>query len=135
MNEVVLADLNIGGKSTPTMMKADRNGFFYVANRESGKLISAEKFIYANLADKIDLETIRPVEVVKMRPKATNKADGVCPNLVGGKNWQPMSFNPKTGLVYMNTNNICMSMKDIDVEYERGQYYLGNAAFISNTPT
>ena len=60
-----------------------------------------------------------------MRPTATNKADGVCPNLVGGKNWQPMSFNPKTGLVYMNTNNICMSMKDIDVEYKRGQFYLG----------
>ena len=86
VNEIVLADLNIGGLVTPGMMKADRNGFFYVANRESGKLISPKKFIYANWADKIDLATTRPVEVVKMRPTATNKAEGVCPNWVGGKN-------------------------------------------------
>ena len=86
VNEIVLADLNIGGLVTPAMMKADRNGFFYVANRESGKLISPKKFFYANWADKIDLATTRPVEVVKMRPTATNKAEGVCPNWVGGKN-------------------------------------------------
>lgn len=68
VNEVVLADLKIGGKLTPAMMKADRNGFFYVANREDGNLISAEKFIYVNWAEKIDLATTRPVEVVSMRP-------------------------------------------------------------------
>ncbi len=61
LNELVLADLNIGGNVTPTMMKADRNGFFYVANRESGKLISAEKFIYAKWAGVISGEGIAAI--------------------------------------------------------------------------
>ena len=50
VNELVLADLKIGGKTVPAMMKADRNGFFYVANRETGKVVSAEKYVPTNWA-------------------------------------------------------------------------------------
>lgn len=50
VNEAVLVDLDIGGQKTPAMMKADRNGFFYVINRQSGKLLSAEPFVYVNWA-------------------------------------------------------------------------------------
>ncbi len=125
VNENLLADLNIGGKTVPVSMKADRNGFFYVNNRETGELISAEAFIYQNWAKGIDLATGRPIEVPEMRPNLTNRAMNVCPNLVGGKNWQPMSFNPNTGLVYIPTINICMDMQDTEVEYNRGSFYLG----------
>jgi len=125
VNELVLADLKIAGKSTPTYMKADRNGFFYVVNRESGKIVSAEKYVPTTWASKIDLETGHPVEVADQRPGPNHPVKGVCPNLIGGKNWQPMSFNPDTGLVYIPTNNVCMDWSVSEVNYKRGVFYLG----------
>jgi PQQ-dependent dehydrogenase (methanol/ethanol family) len=125
VNEAVLADLKIGGADTPVLMKADRNGFFYVANREDGKLISAKTFVPTNWAKSIDLKTALPVEDPAKRPRMDFKAENVCPNLVGGKNWQPMAFSKDTGLVYIPSNNICMDITDTEVEYKRGSFYLG----------
>ena len=125
VNELVLADLKINGQTVPAMMKADRNGFFYVANRETGKLISAEKFVPVNWASKIDVATAKPVEDPDKRPGVNHPAKDICPNLLGGKNWQPMSYNPQTGYVYIPSNNICMDWSVSDVNYRRGVFYLG----------
>src|SRR5207247_1811936 len=62
VNEAVLADLRVGGQTVPALMKADRNGFFYVLNRETGKLVSAEPFVEVNWAKSIDKSTGRPIE-------------------------------------------------------------------------
>jgi PQQ-dependent dehydrogenase (methanol/ethanol family) len=124
VNELVFAD--IGGK--PVVMQANRNGFFYVLDRATGKLISANKFIPAtNWASDIDLKTGMPNETpgdVK-RPGMKRKAVDVCPNLIGGKNWMPMSYDKQTGLVYIPTMNLCMDMEGIQTEYKRGTFYLG----------
>jgi glucose dehydrogenase len=48
----------------------------------------------------------------------------VCPNLLGGKNWMPMSYNKQTGLVYIPTMNLCMDMEGVQEDYKRGQFYL-----------
>jgi PQQ-dependent dehydrogenase (methanol/ethanol family) len=125
VNELLLADLKIGGANTPVLMKADRNGFFFVANRETGKMISAEKYVYANWAKKFDLSTMRAEEDPDKRPGPGHPAKDICPNLIGGKNWQPMSFNPQTGLVYIPANNVCMDWSVSDVSYKRGVFYLG----------
>nr|WP_294513920.1 PQQ-dependent dehydrogenase, methanol/ethanol family [uncultured Rhodopila sp.] len=126
VNELLLTDLKIAGKETPVGLKADRNGFFYVLNRETGKLISAEKFVPTNWATKIDPATTRPVEDPDKRPGPNHAAKNICPNLIGGKNWQPMSFSPKTGFVYIPSNNICQDMSELkDVEYRKGVFYLG----------
>jgi PQQ-dependent dehydrogenase (methanol/ethanol family) len=125
VNELLLADLKIGGADTPVLMKADRNGFFFVANRETGKMISAEKYVYANWAKKFDISTMRAEEDPDKRPGPGHPAKDICPNLIGGKNWQPMSFNPQTGLVYIPTNNVCMDWSVSDVTYKRGVFYLG----------
>jgi PQQ-dependent dehydrogenase (methanol/ethanol family) len=125
VNEAVLTDLRIGGKTTPVMLKADRNGFFYVADRRDGKLISAEKYVPANWAEKIDIATATPVEDPAKRPGPGHAAKGVCPNLIGGKNWQPMSYNPDTGYVYIPSNNVCMDWSVSEVSYKRGVFYLG----------
>lgn len=125
VNELLLADLKIGGADTPVLMKADRNGFFFVANRETGKMISAEKYVYANWAKKFDINTMRAEEDPDKRPGPGHPAKDICPNLIGGKNWQPMSFNPQTGLVYIPTNNVCMDWSVSDVTYKRGVFYLG----------
>ncbi len=126
VNESVLADLDIDGHKVPVLMHADRNGFFYVANRQTGKLISARPYVYVNWAEGVDLRTARPIEIADKRPTLQHKASDICPSLFGGKNWQPMSYNPQTGLVYMSTNNMCMDMKDVDIDFHQGMFYLGN---------
>jgi alcohol dehydrogenase (cytochrome c) len=125
VNENILADLKIGGSTVPALMKADRNGFFFVANRETGKVLSAEKYVFVNWAEKWDIATSRAVENPDKRPGPGHPVKDICPNLIGGKNWQPMSFNPQTGLVYIPSNNFCMDWSVSDVSYKRGLFYLG----------
>ena len=125
VNELLLADLKINGQTVPAMMKADRNGFFFILNRETGKLLSAEKYVPTTWASKYDVANAKPVEVADKRPGPGHPAKGVCPNLIGGKNWQPMSYNPTTGLVYIPSNNLCMDWSVSDVTYKRGVFYLG----------
>jgi alcohol dehydrogenase (cytochrome c) len=126
VNELVLADVMINGQKTPIYMKADRNGFFFVANRETGKLLSAEPFVPVNWAKGFDLESVRPIEDPAKRPRLDYKATDICPSWVGGKNWQPTSFNPMTGLAYIPSNNTCQDMQLTDVAFRRGVFYLGN---------
>jgi alcohol dehydrogenase (cytochrome c) len=126
VNELVLADLKLKGQNVPVAMKADRNGFFFVMNRETGKVQSAEKFVAStNWASKWDIATGRAVEDPAKRPGPGHPAKGICPNLIGGKNWQPMSYNPGTGLVYIPSNNVCMDWSVSDISYKRGVFYLG----------
>ena len=126
VNELVLTNLSLKNETVPVYMKADRNGFFYVVNRDSGKIISAEKYVPTNWAEKIDLATATPVEDPAKRPGPNHPVTDVCPNLIGGKNWQPMSYSPQTGLVYIPSNNVCMDWSVSDVTYHRGVFYLGS---------
>jgi len=126
INEGVLADLNIGGGKQPVLMKADRNGFFYVLNRESGKVVSAEPFVYVNWAKGIDKSTGMPIENPSKRPRLGVWAKDVCPNLIGGKNWEPMSYSAQTGLVYIPTFNMCMDIANKQEEYTPGKFYLAS---------
>jgi PQQ-dependent dehydrogenase (methanol/ethanol family) len=128
INEMVFADLPVDGKKTPVLMQANRNGFFYVIDRANGKLISAKQYVDGvNWATSIDMKTGSPVETAGnvKRPGMKRKASDVCPNLLGGKNWMPMSYSEQTGLVYIPTLNLCMDMEGIQPEYKRGAFYLG----------
>jgi PQQ-dependent dehydrogenase (methanol/ethanol family) len=122
VNEGVLADLSVG----PALMKADRNGFFYVINRENGKLISAEPFVPTNWAKGVDMQTGMPIEDPTKRPQLGKWARNVCPNLIGGKNWEPMSYSQQTGLVYIPTFNMCMDIANKEEEYTAGKFYLAS---------
>ena len=101
VNELVLADLDVGGQKPPVLMKADRNGFFYVLIARPASSSRPSPSCDDNWATEIDLSTGRPVEVPEKRPRLKFRAKDICPNLIGGKNWQPMSYNPQTGLVYI----------------------------------
>lgn len=125
-NEKMIADLEIDGEMRQIIMQADRNGFFYVNDRRTGELISAEPFVPVNWASGIDLETGLPIENEDKRPTVENKAEDVYPSFLGGKNWEPMSYNPNTGLVYIPANDLTMDMEaTADIEYNRGFFYLG----------
>jgi len=97
--DIVLADLNIGGKPVKALMHAPKNGFFYVIDRATGKLISAEKFGKVDWATHVDLATGRPVERAGARYEDGDEL--VWPGPFGTHNWPAMSFNRDTGLVYI----------------------------------
>lgn len=97
--EMVLADLEIDGKLRKVVMQAPKNGFFYVIDRTDGKLISAEPIAQVNWAEKIDIETGRPIENPDARFEGKDFL--MWPGGFGAHSWLPMSYSPKTGLVYI----------------------------------
>ncbi|MEH6611235.1 MAG: PQQ-dependent dehydrogenase, methanol/ethanol family [Halioglobus sp.] len=124
---IMLADLKIDGEDRKVLMQAPKNGFFYVLDRATGELLSAEKFTIATWASHVDMETGRPVETETAR-----LFDGKnihIPSNGGGHNWPPMSYNPDTGLVYIPTlvfpGNFLAPTRDIDRLPKQGTYNTG----------
>ena len=123
--EMVLADMNIEGKPTKVLMDANRNGFFYVLDRTNGKLLAANPYVKVNWATGIDLKTGRPIETDITRDAREGKKVTVFPSILGGKNWEPMSYNPQTGIAYANTLAFGGHYKTEPVTYKAGEWYLG----------
>jgi len=129
VNEMILADLEIGGTTRKTLVHFDRNGFGYTLDRETGELLVAEKYDPAvNWATHVDMETGRP-QVVSEYSTHQNGADvnseGICPAALGSKDQQPASFSPKSGIFYVPTNHVCMDYEPFQVSYTAGQPYVG----------
>ncbi len=108
---LMVADLPIGGKTEHVVMQANKNGFFYVLQAATGKLLSADAFVKTTWADKVDLVTGRPVEAAGARYE-NGKEQEQTPGALGGHNWQPMAFNPKEGLVYIPAQTLYMDYAD-----------------------
>ena len=106
VQHMILADLVIDGEPRKVLMQAPKNGFFYVLDRESGELISAEMIMPVNWATHIDMETGRPVEAIDARYDETLAAKKIVPGPAGAHNWQPMTYSPDTGLVYIPTRQV-----------------------------
>jgi quinohemoprotein ethanol dehydrogenase len=97
--QMTLADLVIDGTKRKVLMHAPKNGFFYVLDRVTGKLISAEKLGKVTWADHIDLKTGRPVEAPNIRYETGDLI--MWPSPLGAHSWQSQAFSPRTGLVYV----------------------------------
>jgi quinohemoprotein ethanol dehydrogenase len=102
---IILADLQIDNKARKVVMMAPKNGFFYVLDRATGELLSAEKYTKVNWASHVDLKTGRPV-LTEQGAWYKDKPKLVVPYLGGGHVWQPMSYNPTTGLVYIPERSV-----------------------------
>jgi quinohemoprotein ethanol dehydrogenase len=102
--QMTLVDLEIGGKKRHVLMQAAKNGFFYVLDRQSGELLSANPFAEVTWAKGVDLKTGRPIEAAGVRYE--KDAAVIKPTPFGAHNWQPMSFSPMTGLVYVPVNEV-----------------------------
>jgi PQQ-dependent dehydrogenase (methanol/ethanol family) len=101
---MILADLAIDGRTRHVIMQAPKNGFFYVLDRATGELLSARPIVPVNWASGVDMKSGRPIEAREARYGATGKNWVSWQGPTGGHNWQPMSFNPQTGLVYIPAN-------------------------------
>ncbi len=105
---IVLADLPVNGQQHKALMIAPKNGFFYVLDRMSGKLLSANNYVKVNWATHIDLETGRPVlnpEGMYWKAPPGTKVN-IWPNMWGAHSAQPMAYNPGTRLVYIPAVNV-----------------------------
>lgn len=115
--KMVLTDLVINGKNRKILMQAPKNGFFYVLDRKTGALLSAKNYTYVNWASRIDMKSGRPVVTPQADYNGGPKL--IYPSMGGGHNWQPMAYNPKTGLVYIPV--IDMPMIFIDLVGNKGK--------------
>ncbi|MBL4620097.1 MAG: PQQ-dependent dehydrogenase, methanol/ethanol family, partial [Marinicaulis sp.] len=113
---MILAELEIDGVERKVIMQAPKNGFFYVIDRETGELLSANNFVPVSWATHIDMETGRPVEVPEARWPG-NAPVLQFPGTLGAHNWHPMSYNPGTGLVYIPAQETPFGYGD-DPNYE-----------------
>jgi alcohol dehydrogenase (cytochrome c) len=130
VNENVIADMKVGGKMRKTIIHADRNGFFYVIDRTNGQLLAANKFVdRVDWAKGIDIKTGRPIdsEMTARHRKSLvmEKADDVWPSALGGKNWNPIAYNPETNTAFIPTLNFGMAYRNVEQEWKRGQFYIG----------
>lgn len=134
--QITLVTLNFKGQKRKVAMQASKNGFFYIIDRTSGKLISASKYVPANWASKIDAQSGRPVEYPASH--YVNKPFLMSIGGAGGHNWQPMSYSPKTGLVYIPAQEMpMMYSQDKSYTYSSKRQNIGidqNFAQIPPTP-
>jgi quinohemoprotein ethanol dehydrogenase len=121
---MILADLNVEGRQRKVLMQAPKNGFFYILERQTGELISAEPYIEPTWAKAIDKKTGRPIENPLARYKDSMAL--LRPGPLGGHNWQPMSYNPQTSLVYIPIHESYFAYaQDRKFKYVAGLWNLG----------
>jgi quinohemoprotein ethanol dehydrogenase len=99
--QIILADITIERQSRKVLFHAPKNGFFYVLDRATGALLSAKPYTLVNWASAIDTRTGRPIENAAARYSRGNKPSVIIPGPLGAHSWQPMSYSPLTGLVYI----------------------------------
>src|SRR3989449_338728 len=116
--ESVLAELVVDGEMRKVLINAHKNGFLYVLDRANGKLIAANPFVKQNWAKHIDLKTGRPVLTDLLDRAMKGETVAVFP--ARGTNAALIAFNPKTGLVYLNSWNQARVMKYVDFKFVLG---------------
>src|SRR5690606_37775613 len=108
---IIVADLPLQqGGTQRVVMQAPKNGFFYVLDAATGKLLSAKNFVRVNWASHIDLASGRPVERLEARYDRTGQPSIVEPSAQGAHSWHSMSFSPRTNLVYLPMVETSMAM-------------------------
>jgi PQQ-dependent dehydrogenase (methanol/ethanol family) len=125
VNENVLIDLVIGGRLRKVLVQFNRNAYAYTIDRATGEVLVAAPFAYQNWSSGIDMKTAMPIVRPDKEPKPNVKLSDVCPPDIGGKDFQPSAFSPKTGLLYAGIFNICMDVTDHRQSYIPGTPYDG----------
>jgi alcohol dehydrogenase (cytochrome c) len=120
-----LVDATWRGQPRKLLIQANRNGFFYVLDRTNGKFLFGTKYVKnVTWASGLTPEG-RPMRVPDMEPSLEGRR--VCPSLEGASNWYSTSFNPATGLYYVQTNDKCGVFTKIPMEWAAGKGYMGGS--------
>jgi alcohol dehydrogenase (cytochrome c) len=120
---LVLVDAQWEGRPRKLLLDANRNGFFYVLDRADGKLLLTVPFVQKiTWAKGIDAAG-RPIPNPDQRPTAAGAR--VCPSLIGAANWWSNSFDPATGLLYVQTLESCGIFTKRETAWEAGRGFNG----------
>src|SRR5204863_9730736 len=108
INENVLVNLTIDGRERKVLLRPERNGYLYVLDRVTGEVLSATPYVHITSSSGVDLKTGR---LQPIADKATHMGvviHDICPASPGAKDWNPSSFSPKSGWLYVPHTNLCM---------------------------
>jgi PQQ-dependent dehydrogenase (methanol/ethanol family) len=126
INEIVLVDWPApNGQRIPALIRPSRNGFFYVQDRRTGRVLSAVPYGFVNVYKGVDLKTGRLIPVPAMQPQEGRVLRNICPAAPGAKDWNPSAFSPITGLIYIPHINLCMDMGIQRANYIAGTPFVG----------
>ncbi len=125
VNEQILLDLPVGGALRKVLVRPERNGYLYVIDRVTGEVLSADPFVHITSAKGVDLKTGRLIPVPDKEPKTGIVIRDICPSAPGAKDWNPSSYSPRTGLVYIPHNNLCMDFEGLEANYIAGTPFVG----------
>lgn len=134
INEMILTEQEIDGTERKLLTHFDRNGLGYTMDRVTGELLVAEKFDpVVNWTTGVDMDPNsdtygRPAVVAQYSTEQNGEdvnSTGICPAALGTKDQQPAAYSPKTQLMYVPTNHVCMDYEPFRVSYTAGQPYVG----------
>jgi PQQ-dependent dehydrogenase (methanol/ethanol family) len=128
VNENLLLDLPINGRSTHVIVHPGRDGFMFVIDRQTGQIYSADKYDTQTSMKYFDLKTGRPVMDDALKPVLGKNISGICPASPGAKDWQPVAYSPVTKLLYIPHQHLCMDYKTAEAGYIAGTPYVGATA-------
>jgi lanthanide-dependent methanol dehydrogenase len=125
INEQLLLDMPFDGKMRKVLIHPDRNGYVYVIDRASGQVLSADPYAPVNTSRGVDLKTGDLIVNPDKSTKQGTETRDICPTASGAKDWNPSSFSPATGLLYIPHENMCMDWTSQKVSYIVGTPYVG----------
>ena len=134
VNENILVDLAVGGATRAVLMHPDRNGYFYVIDRATGQVLSADPFSVITTSTGVDLQSGALKYNPAKEPRAGETVRDICPASPGAKDWQPSAWSPRTRLVYLPHQNLCQDAETYQVSYIAGTPYVGLDAKIKPGP-
>ena len=125
VNEQILLDLPINGQARKVLVRPERNGYMYVLDRTTGEVLSADPFVHITASKGVDLKTGRLIPSPEKEPKVGIVVRDICPSSPGAKDWQPSAYSPRTGLIYVPHNNLCMDFEGVEANYIAGTPFMG----------
>jgi alcohol dehydrogenase (cytochrome c) len=121
----VLGEITVAGQPRKVVMFANRNGFYYTLDRTNGKLIVAKPFVNTTWAKEVDMATGRPSLLPGHEPD--EKGSVTCPDITGGTNFWPPTFDPSTRTFFVNAREVCMTFYAWKPDYKEGDRFTGGA--------
>jgi PQQ-dependent dehydrogenase (methanol/ethanol family) len=127
-SELVLVDLDLGGRRRAVLLHPDANGYVYVMDRATGEVLSATPFVPVTASRGVQASSGRLQYDARKSLDAGRVGRHVCPGAAGAKSRQPAAWSPRTGWLYIPHQNLCMDVEPSEVSYIAGTPYLGTDA-------
>jgi lanthanide-dependent methanol dehydrogenase len=125
VNEALILDVPWKGQMRKALLRPERNGYVYLMDRTTGEVLYAEPFVHITTTRGVNLASGSLEYVSEKKPEVGKVVRDICPASPGGKDWQPSSFSPRTGLVYIPHQNLCEDVEGLEANYIAGTPYVG----------